>query len=363
MYLIYCYTNKENGKKYIGITSRSMEEREASHIYESRNKTNKCYNAPFKRAIRKYGIEGFEREIIDTADSLEKACELEKFYIKEYKTYYKYKNSNGYNATLGGELLQRPKDRVVQIDAETLEILNVWDSVSFAEKELEISIYDAVNDYSKTSKNSHWIYEHDFDSNTYKEEIMLKRNYICQISKDKQLIKFWKSANIASETLGISQGNISMCCLGLRETTNDNYWCYYKDYINNNYPIKEKDTNKKQVVQFNDNGEIIKVWESITDASNLLKIELSDISMACRGLRKHAGDYLWKLLDDYNGEEISYINGSKTRVEKLDDNKTVICSYESISEAANDVGVKYPGICRAIKNGCRSGGFYWRKAV
>ena len=86
MYLIYCYTNKENGKKYIGITSRSMEEREANHIYESRNKTNKCYNAPFKRAIRKYGIEGFEREIIDTADSLEKACELEKFYIKKYNS-------------------------------------------------------------------------------------------------------------------------------------------------------------------------------------------------------------------------------------------------------------------------------------
>jgi hypothetical protein len=31
--------------------------------------------------------------------------------------------------------------------------------------------------------------------------------------------------------------------------------------------------------------------------------------------------------------------------------------------AAKDVGVKYPGICRAIKNNCKSGGFYWRKVV
>lgn len=302
MYLIYCYTNKENGEKYIGITSRSIEEREASHIYESRNKTNKCYNAPFKRAIRKYGIDGFKREVIDTTDSLEKACDLEKFYIKKYKTYYKYKNSNGYNATIGGELLQCPKDKVVQIDAETLEIIKIWDSVSLAEKELEISIYDAVNNYSKTAKNSYWVYEHNFNVKKYKEEIMLKRKYICQISKNRKLIKIWKGAKQASELLGISQGDISMCCIGLRETTNNNYWCYYKDYIKNNYPIKEKDTNKKKVIQFDDNGEIIKVWDSLTDASEVLKIMLSDISDSCKD-HKHAGGYLWRLFSDYNGEK------------------------------------------------------------
>ena len=49
--------------------------------------------------------------------------------------------------------------------------------------------------------------------------------------------------------------------------------------------------------------------------------------------------------------------------DKLNEEKEFICSYDSIGEAANDVGVKYTGICRAIKDGCRSGGFYWRKAV
>ena len=176
MYLIYCYTNKTNYKKYIGITSRSIEEREANHIYESKNKSNKCYNSPFKRAIRKYGIQGFTREIIDKTDTLEKACELEKFYIKKYKTYYKYKNSNGYNATIGGELLQMPKDRAVQIDANSLEIVKIWDSVSEAEKILNISIYDAVNDFCKTSNNYYWVYEKDLDKNNYKHEIMIDKN-------------------------------------------------------------------------------------------------------------------------------------------------------------------------------------------
>lgn len=105
MYLIYCYTNKFNNKKYIGITSRSIDEREKNHIYKSQNKNNKCYNTPFKRAIRKYGIENFKREIIDKTESFEEACNLEKYYIKKYQTYYKYKNSNGYNATIGGEIV------------------------------------------------------------------------------------------------------------------------------------------------------------------------------------------------------------------------------------------------------------------
>lgn len=361
-YLVYCYTNKINNKKYIGITSRSIDEREANHIYESKNKSNKCYNAPFKRAIRKYSINGFTREILDIVDSLEEACELEKFYIKKYQTYYKYKNSNGYNATLGGELLQMPRDRVVQIDSDTLEVSKVWDSVALAERELDIRIYDAVNNYSRISNNSHWIYENNFDVNTYKENIMLSRNYICQVSKERKLIHIWKNAKQASDNLGLSQGNISMCCIGLRETTNNNYWCYYRDYISDNFPIKEKDTNKKRVIQFNDEGEILKIWDSMTEASNSLKIRLGDISESCND-HKHAGGYLWRLYDDYKGEEVSYINENQTRVEKLDDNKAVICTYESIGKAARDVGVKYPGICRAIKNNCKSGGFYWRKVV
>lgn len=360
IYLIYCYTNKENGKKYIGITSRSIEEREASHIYESKNKTNKCYNAPFKRAIRKYGINGFTREIIDTSDNFEEACKLEKFYIKKYKTYYKYKNSNGYNATIGGELLCQPKDRVIQIDAETLKIQNIWDSVSIAERELEISIYDAVDNYSKTAKKSYWIYEKNFNEKTYKEKIMINRGYVCQVSKDRKLIKIWKNAKQAAYELKISQGNISMCCLGIRETCNENYWCYYKDYINNNFPIKENDTNEKKIIQFNDNGDVIEVWNSITEASKVLKISQGDISEACKN-HKHAGRFLWRLFAEYNGEKIAYINNNKTKVEKLDCNKKVICSYNSVCEAANDVGVKYTGISRAIKKGGRSGGFYWRK--
>ena len=116
--IVYCYTNKLNGKKYIGITSRSLDEREKSHLYEAYNKNLSTYNVPFKRAIRKYGIDNFDKAILYVCDSFDEACEKEKFYIEKYKTYYKYKNSNGYNATIGGDYISCPKDKVYQIDID-----------------------------------------------------------------------------------------------------------------------------------------------------------------------------------------------------------------------------------------------------
>lgn len=363
-YLIYCYTNRQNNKKYVGITSRSIEEREQSHIYEAKNKSNKCYNAPFKRAIRKYGIKAFDREILDTVETLEEACELEKYYIEKFQSYYKYKNSNGYNATIGGELLQMPKDRVIQVDKETLEVIRIWNSVSEAEHKYGGSIYEVVNNHTKLGRNCFWFYEKYFETikNNYKELIRLDNNYVCQIDFNKKLVAIWSSSTSASNSLNISQGNISACCVGTRESCAESYWCFYKDYINNNYPLHTKETNKKSVMQFDYNGNHLHTFVSLTEASEKCNILVSDISSAC-SQGKSAGGYLWRLEEEYAGEEIIYVNNNKTKVEKLNDDKEIICSYNSVGEAANDVGVKYTGICRAIKNGSRSGGFYWRRVV
>jgi len=144
---------------------------------------------------------------------------------------------------------------------------------------------------------------------------------------------------------------------------NNYYWCFYNDFINDNYPIKKLiKNNSKKVIQFNDDGQIIKTWDSITQASQVLNINISDISMACKN-HGHAGGFLWRLKQDYNGEKIFFIHNKKTCVEKLDDDKNVICEYDSVTMAAKDVGVKYTGISRAIKNNCKSGGYYWRKKV
>ena len=94
--IIYCYTNKINGKKYIGQTINTLVIRAKAD--------GSGYSAKYKfgKAIAKYGWDNFECEILETVetetDSLkEQLNTLERFYISKFDTY-----KNGYNSTPGG---------------------------------------------------------------------------------------------------------------------------------------------------------------------------------------------------------------------------------------------------------------------
>jgi len=96
MEIIYKHTNKINGKAYIGKTSLSMEERLKQHLDETKDTNN---NRLFVKALKKYGVENFESEILEN-DCID-TNEREKFFIKKYKTHFV--NGYGYNMTDGGD--------------------------------------------------------------------------------------------------------------------------------------------------------------------------------------------------------------------------------------------------------------------
>jgi len=91
--VVYCLTNKINGKKYIGKTI-DYEKRMGEHKRDFRK-----YNRLISRAINKYGWENFDKEVIECVNVADDLCELEKKYIKEHNTLH----PNGYNLTEGGE--------------------------------------------------------------------------------------------------------------------------------------------------------------------------------------------------------------------------------------------------------------------
>lgn len=91
--IIYKITNRINGKVYIGQTIYTLEHRWKQHLKNARNgvKTH------FYSAIRKYGEENFEPEIICSADTKEELNLLETHYIQEYNSI-----DVGYNMIDGG---------------------------------------------------------------------------------------------------------------------------------------------------------------------------------------------------------------------------------------------------------------------
>ena len=90
--IIYKITNLLDKKIYIGQTQRTLEERMREHCRNSRA-------SYIDRTIKKYGIENFFVEIIETCKTVEELNEREIFWIK----FFDCKFPNGYNLTDGGE--------------------------------------------------------------------------------------------------------------------------------------------------------------------------------------------------------------------------------------------------------------------
>lgn len=94
---IYKITNKVNGKVYIGQTSESVSQRWYEHKYSSERVGNKDYYYALHCAMRKYGCENFDVDVLEEADN-DLLNDREVYWIGFYDSY-----KLGYNMTLGGE--------------------------------------------------------------------------------------------------------------------------------------------------------------------------------------------------------------------------------------------------------------------
>lgn len=90
---IYQITNQINGKVYVGKTEHSIEKRFKEHCQDALKERNE--KRPLYAAMRKYGTENFQIELLEETDNPE---ERETFWIEQKRSF-----KNGYNATLGGD--------------------------------------------------------------------------------------------------------------------------------------------------------------------------------------------------------------------------------------------------------------------
>ncbi|MBR0261137.1 MAG: helix-turn-helix domain-containing protein [Selenomonadaceae bacterium] len=97
--IVYLITNLLDGKKYVGQTTRTLEERFSEHAEAESLLGN---------AICKYGAENFSREVLAECETPEELDAQERFYIKELDC----KHPKGYNNTDGGRRSRSPKTKV-----------------------------------------------------------------------------------------------------------------------------------------------------------------------------------------------------------------------------------------------------------
>lgn len=123
----------------------------------------------------------------------------------------------------------------------------------------------------------------------------------------------------------------------------------------------------KKIVQYDTHGNLIKIWNSISDAARALNLSVGNIAKCCdetNNIYLTIGGYIWKFFgDELTKEYIDRCNkrrNSRHIVQYSLSNKLVYV-YENITEAESKTGINRSNIS-ACCNGRRknAGGFIWR---
>ena len=216
MYTVYCHTNKINGKKYFGITSQKPEYRWGA------NGKRYDHNSHFISAIRKYGWDNFEHEIIAEGLSRDEAFEMEKSLILKYDTQNKDK---GYNIGEGGEHGAEGSKRTPEQNKRKSEQMRVrMKSPETIEKirqnRIGMTFSDEHIQHLKESHIGHspsnkGVPMSEEQKNILRDKKRYKMRKVFCLENDKT----YESVREASIDLGLRAGNISQVCSGKRNHT------------------------------------------------------------------------------------------------------------------------------------------------
>lgn len=203
--IIYKITNNVNNKIYIGQTVRTLEERLSEH---------KRKRVPLiSKAIKKYGINNFKIETIDTAETIDDLNNKEIYWIN----YYNSLVPNGYNQCDGGGNTSgyNHKEESKKKMSKTKSKMYIGENNPF---------------YGKThSEEARKKMSEARAGRTLTDEWKKKIGISCQ----KKVVNIdtgevFESVKSAAEKYGLKDTNISRVCKGKRKTTGGFKWKYYE---------------------------------------------------------------------------------------------------------------------------------------
>ena len=206
MGFIYKITNNVNGKVYIGKTLNTVESRWKEHCHDKDRRNME--NRPLYRAMNKYGLEHFSVETVEEcSENLE---EREIYWIKYYNSYVGWADSNGYNATTGG-------DGAPYVDEKAIIALAKEGKVN---AEIAAIIDCCVDTVAKILTNN------SITTNGQSYNRIHTGVAVYQKDKDGNIIAEYPTMTAAAKAIDGNQTCISRCCANKRKTYRGYQWAY-----------------------------------------------------------------------------------------------------------------------------------------
>lgn len=342
---IYKITNTINNKVYIGQTTQTVETRWKQHQRSSLTKKYALYYA-----MRKYGIDNFKIETLEQCDNKE-LDEKEIEWIAFYNSY-----RDGYNMTLGGSGKSNyDYEAIYQMWQEGKDVFEIHEKVGCRRER----IYEILLSYN--------VKQEDIDKYRRKRE----RKNILQYSQNGILINEYYTLEDASQKINSYIGNIERAC---RQggTAKGFFWKYatnekdITDIIQDYYERKSK-LNTKSVCQIDFEGNIIKIWPSLTSASEYFGCSLQNIKRSISHPLENACGFLWEF--EENKENIpqrvrDYLNRPGVKAISLEVKQysmtgEYINTFPSMKKASEETGIERTALQKAVRNKYTSGGYVW----
>jgi len=304
-YYIYKFTNKLNNMSYIG-QSINPEKRKMEHLYGRINGKNPY----FDRVLKKHGLENFDFEIIDSANTQEDIDKLEKEYIIKYNSL----KPNGYNILKGGRE-QRGAWNSKPIDEYDLfgNYINSYESAgyyqNFINKDYDSRMIRRSCTEHKHYKDRIFRFKGDSKPQPYKKPKSNKCIKVYQFDENGILIEEYNSIKDASEKTNTSRTSIIGCLKGYYKKANNYFWSY-EDRIE----IKQSDKVRIKTIiyQCDENKKIINKYYNTREAEidNNFKYDSYKQILKYLDTDKMYSNYYWYRVKFYEENIVPSLNKS-----------------------------------------------------
>lgn len=339
-YVVYKHT-APNGKCYIGMTRQNPPKK------RWKNGTTYKSNKHFTNAIKKYGWENFQHEILFENLTQQEAEQKEIELIAFYKS---NKNEFGYNIANGGNCIGT-------VSEETKKKL----SIAHMGKKLSSEHVEKIRKNSKKQ----------FTDELKNKLIELKSIEVSQYDNDGTFIRNWESAAIAEKETGIC--GISSCCTGNRKMAGNYIWRHSDEPLTPEHIAWCNDNRNYgrmvPVCQYDMNGILLKTYDGQIEAEKYTGINNTSINNCCHKVYKTAGNYIWRYVNEpLTEEDIKWCNEKwhnkiKKAVVQYSLDFVPIKYFDGVSDIRDEYGYDSSTIVKCCKGKKEKAyGFIWRYA-
>lgn len=293
-HIVYLTTNLVNSKKYIGVHQTDDPETFDGYlgcgIYAAHRIKNP--DTPFQKAVLKYGAESFRRETLFIFEDRDEAYEKE----HELVNIEWISRDDTYNVAIGGACSLAPPVPIYRY-AATGEYITTWESLAEAGNSFGVS----GQNISRAATNKHqscgYLWSFELSDHVNPDDYFIEKNkkFVDVVDLQTGEKKIHISLAEASDMIGCHITTVQRCANKPRAIYKRFRCTWNKEFLNDDKKVRDYAVGiARKVGQYTDDGELIKVYNSVREAKKVA----SGVPLVLSGDRKRAGGYMWKYIDN-----------------------------------------------------------------